>query len=274
MTNLRQAKSSPTIVVKIGGSTLGSHDTTLEDLVALQREGTLPVVVHGGGRTISEWLERHGLATRFIRGLRVTDAEGLKVVMAVLTGLVNKELVCAIHSLGGRAVGLSGADGCLIEARIRDPELGFVGEIVRVNLEPLQAIIGAGYIPVIAPLGVERGGAGVCQPLNINADTVAGEIALKLRAQRLVFLTDVVGLCDASGRLIPRLSPQEARSLIASGVVSGGMIPKVEACLSALGSVPATQIVDGRVGHALIAALRGKDEGTVIEGGRVVFQPG
>ena len=265
MTSLHRA-NCPTIVVKIGGSTLGSHDTTLEDLVSLQREGTSPVVVHGGGRTISEWLERYGLATRFVRGLRVTDAESLKVVMAVLAGLVNKELVCAIQALGGRAVGLSGADGCLVEARVRDPELGLVGEIVRVNLEPLQAVLGAGYIPILAPLGVERGGSGACQPLNINADTVAGEVALTLGAERLIFLTDVAGLCDASGKLIPRLSPPEARSLIASGVVSGGMIPKVEACLSALGAVPATQIVDGRMSHALITALRRRDSGTIIEG--------
>jgi len=265
MTNLHQA-NCPTIVVKIGGSTLGSHDTTLEDLVSLQRERTLPVVVHGGGRTITEWLERHRLATRFVRGLRVTDAESLRVVVAVLAGLVNKELVCAIQALGGRAVGLSGADGCLIEARVRDPELGFVGEIVRVNLEPLQAILGAGYIPILAPLGVERGKAGTCQPLNINADTVAGEVAKALGAEKLIFLTDVAGVCDTSGKLISRLSAPEARSLIASGVISGGMIPKVEACLSALSVAPSTQIVDGRMSHALITALRGKDNGTIIEG--------
>ncbi len=248
------------IVIKIGGSTLGSHDTTLEDLVALQKEGKSLVVVHGGGNLITEWLSRQGIATRFEQGHRVTDHETLQVVVAVLCGVVNKELVATIESLGGRAMGLSGVDGRLIEARIKDEELGYIGEVVKINPEPVETILKGGYIPIIAPLGLEAKG----EKLNVNADTAAGEIAAALGAERLILLTDVAGVMDGSEKLLPRLSPGEARSLIASGVVAGGMIPKVEACLCALATVSITQIVDGRLPHALVEAIAGKESGTII----------
>ena len=248
------------IVVKIGGSTLGSHDTTLEDLVALQKEGKSLVVVHGGGNLITEWLSRQGIATTFEKGLRVTDHETLQVVVAVLCGVVNKGLVATIESLGGRAMGLSGVDGRLIEARVKDGELGYTGEVVKINPEPVETILKGGYIPIIAPLGLEAKG----EKLNVNADTAAGEIAAALGAERLILLTDVAGVMDGSGKLLPRLSPGEARSLIASGVVAGGMIPKVEACLCALATVSITQIVDGRLPHALVEAIAGKESGTII----------
>jgi len=248
------------IVVKIGGSTLGSHDTTIEDLVALQREGKTLVVVHGGGDVITQWLSRQGISTRFEKGLRVTDHETLGVVVAVLCGLVNKELVAAIQSLGGRAIGLSGVDGGLIEARMKDEKLGYVGEVVKINPEPIEAILKRGYIPIIAPLGLGAKG----EKLNVNADTAAGEIAAALGAERLIFLTDVPGVLDSSGKSLPRLSADAASSLIGSGVVSGGMIPKVEACLGALSTVPIAQIVDGREPHALLNAVAGKSGGTTI----------
>ena len=248
------------IVVKIGGSTLGSHDTTLEDLVSLQREGRALVVVHGGGNVVTEWLSKQGVATRFEKGLRVTDNQTLEVVVAVLCGLVNKELVAAVQALGGRAVGLSGIDGDLIEGRVRDEELGYVGDIVNINPEPVEVLLKGGYIPIVAPLGFEEKGG----KLNVNADTAAGEIAAAISAERLVFLTDVAGVIDSSGKVLSRLSPAEASSLIAEGVVSGGMIPKVEACLCALSTVSITQIVDGREGHALIDANAGKGGGTTI----------
>ncbi len=251
------------IVVKIGGSTLGSQDTTLEDLVSLQKEGKTLVVVHGGGNVITEWLSRQGIATRFENGLRVTDRPTLEVVVAVLCGLVNKGLVSAIHSLGGRAMGLSGVDGRFIEARIKDAQLGYVGEIVKINTEPIEAILKGGYIPIIAPLGLEAKG----EKLNVNADTAAGEIATALSAERLVFLTDVPGILDGSGKSLPRLSGDEASSLIDSGVVSGGMIPKVEACLRALSTVSITHIIDGRERHALLEAVVGKEKGTIIARG-------
>jgi len=145
---------SPIIVVKIGGCTLGIHDTTLEDLVALQKEDWRPVVVHVGGATIGEWLDSRAIPTRFVRGLRVTDAESLRVVLAVLAGLINKELVAAIGALGGRAIGLSGADGGLIRVRQLDPELGYVRQIERVHSDMLIRLLEAGYLPVIAPLGI------------------------------------------------------------------------------------------------------------------------
>lgn len=242
------------IVIKIGGSTLGSHDTTLEDLVALQKEGKQVVVVHGGGALITDWLGKQGVASRFVRGLRVTDKPTLQVVTAVLAGLVNKELVAQIHALGGNAWGLSGADGCLIAGRVKDPELGFVGEIEKINLKPLKSVLREGYIPVIAPVALEPEKGTL---LNINADTAAAEIAAALKAQKLIFLTDVPGVLDKSGKLIPRLSPPEARNLIASGVAGGGMIPKLEACLAALRRVPQAQIIDGRIAHALLQETSG-----------------
>ncbi|KPK46666.1 MAG: hypothetical protein AMJ77_05495 [Dehalococcoidia bacterium SM23_28_2] len=260
---------SPIIVVKIGGSTLGSHDTTLEDLVALQREGWRPVVVHGGGMTISEWLNSRAIPTRFVRGLRVTDAESLRVVLAVLAGLINKELVAAISALGGKAIGLSGADGGLVRVRQLDPELGYVGQIERVDGDMLVALLDAGYLPVVAPLGILWENQRLrSQILNINADTVAGELAFALAARWLLFLTDVAGISGSDGSSLARLSGQEAAALIEQGTVSGGMIPKVEACLRASEGDTRTAIIDGRQPHALLAAVqRGEFPGTIIAAG-------
>ncbi len=256
------------IVVKIGGSTLGSHDTTLKDLVTLQKQGVSVVVVHGGGKVISQWMQRQGIPPRFVDGLRVTDAESLKIVVAVLTGLINKELVSSLHQLGGRAIGISGIDGGLLEARIANPGLGFVGEINRVNREPLQAILDGGYIPMIAPLArhCDDGSENAGSPLNINGDTVAGELAHALEAERLVFLTDVEGIMDGSNRLISRLDRRRAKILFQSGVVRGGMIPKLSACLRALERSPVANVIDGRRPEALLDCLRGVATGTTIVG--------
>jgi acetylglutamate kinase len=254
------------VVVKVGGSTLGSQDTAVRDLVTLQQRGVPTVVVHGGGNRVTEWLDRMGIATRFVRGARVTDEETLQVVVAVLAGIVNKELVAAITSLGGKAIGLSGVDGGLIQAKIGSAEMGYVGEVVRVNAEPVNAVLSAGYMPVIGPVGLRSPDTddSSVQLLNINADVAASEIAVALMADRLVFLTNVPGVTDSEGRVIPRLSPEEARALIESGVVSGGMIPKVEACLRALSSVSTALIVDGRSAGALLAAVESDDNGTRI----------
>ena len=266
------------VVVKIGGSTLGSHDTTLRDLVTLQQEGTAVVVVHGGGSVISEWMQRQGIPPRFVRGLRVTDAASLEIVVAVLTGLINKELVSGLHALGGKSIGISGIDGGLLEARIADPELGFVGEIQQVNGGALNAILDSGYIPMVAPLamhchdGSEHAGGA----LNINGDTVAGELAYALGAERLIFLTDVEGIMDGNGRVIRRLDRHTATLLSSSGVIRGGMIPKLEACLRALevqpspdgpiAQVPVAYVVDGRRPEALLDCVRGIATGTSIVG--------
>lgn len=224
------------------------------------------MVVHGGGNRVTWWLERMGITTNFVRGKRVTDEETLGVVIAVLTGLVNKELVAAITSLGGKAIGLSGIDGGLIEAQIESPELGYVGEVVRVNPEPVNIILSAGYIPVIAPggFGSSSGINGTAMLLNVNADVSASEIAVALQADRLIFMTDVPGVQNGEGNVLPSLSPAEARGLMESGVISGGMIPKVEGCLRALSRGSSTQIIDGRSPGALLSAIEGKDNGTRI----------
>lgn len=260
--------SGPPLVVKIGGSTLGRHDTSLKDLVALQQEGREVVVVHGGGPVISQWMQRQGIPPRFVNGLRVTDAASLDIVVAVLTGLVNKELAGMLHNLGGRALGISGLDAGLLEARVANPELGFVGEITRVNPEPLRAVLDGGYMPLLAPLAMQEadGSDHAGGPLNINGDTVAGELAYALGAERLIFLTDVPGLMDGNGRVLPRLDRRRANLLLGSDVVRGGMIPKLAACLRALEKASAADIVDGREPGALLDCLAGKGTGTRIIG--------
>ncbi len=253
------------VVVKIGGSTFGSADTTLEDLVTLQRRGVPLVVVHGGANTVSDWLGRLGITTTFIRGLRVTDKETLKVVTAILAGLVNKELVSAVWRLGGKAVGLSGVDGGLIVARNKTPELGYTGEELNVDTTLLNVLLEAGYMPVIAPVSLgSLDSDDETNILNVNGDTVAAEVAAALKAERLIFLTDVPGVYDSSRRLLRRIGPGEAKGLIDSGVVSGGMAAKIEACLIALSGVPAARIIDGTSPHALLNEIDGKGDGTTI----------
>ena len=254
------------IVVKIGGSTLGSHDTSLKDLVRLQQKGEEVVVVHGGGNVISQWMQHQGLAPNFVNGLRVTDAPSLEIVVAVLGGLINKELVSLIHEFGGRSVGLSGVDGCTVEAKIANPDLGFVGEVTAVNSDLIRAMLNAGFIPMIAPIGVHvrDGSENAGRPLNINGDTVAGELAYALDAEQLVFLTDVTGVMDGGGRVIRRLDRRRANILFNSGVIQGGMIPKLSACLRALERSPVANIIDGRQPDALLECVRGNSTGTTI----------
>ena len=256
--------SHGTIVVKIGGSTLGGHDTTIRDLVALQKDGIQPVVVHGGANVISQWMARQALKPRFVRGLRVTDSQSLDIVVAVLTGVVNKSVVTSIMGLGGQAVGLSGVDGGMLRATVMDPELGLVGSVVGVNVAPIEAVAKSGFMPVIAPVAVDVSDPPTASNtfLNVNADTAAGEIAVALGVERLVFTTDVEGVMDSSHRLIPRLTERQAKGLVRSNVIAGGMVPKIEACIRALGEVRQTHIVDGRRPHALRDTLTGKASGT------------
>jgi len=194
------------IVVKLGGATLGSHDTTIEDIVELQQQGKSLVVVHGGAKVVTEWLSRQGIPTRFIEGLRVTDEVVLEMVTAVLAGLVNKEIVAAINSLGGKAIGISGVDGALIQGRIKSKEMGYMGTIVKVNLAPLRVLLESGYVPVVAPVSLHSFDKPDKAPrlLNINGDPVAGEIAAAVGAERLIFLTDVVGMCNGFRRSFRR----------------------------------------------------------------------
>lgn len=256
--------------MKIGGSTLGSHDTTLVDLVTLQKQGTEVVVVHGGGNVISRWMQRQGIAPHFVGGLRVTDAESLEIVVAVLGGLINKELVSLMEQLGGKCVGLSGIDNLMLTCGIANPELGYVGEIQEVNVGPIRALLDSGFIPMIAPLGVHRfdGSENAGKPLNINGDTVAGELAKELQAERLIFLTDVAGVMDGGGRVIRRLDQRRANTLLNSGVAGGGMIPKLQACLRGLEGGAVADIIDGRHPNALLDCLEGRATGTAIIAGR------
>ena len=255
------------IVIKIGGSTLGSHDTTIDDVVTLQKQGKRLVVVHGGGKIITEWLSKQNIVSQFVRGERITDRASLDVVAAVLAGLLNKEIVTAIISRGGRAIGLSGVDGGLIEGKIRDPEMGYTGIVTGVNKSILETLLASDYVPVVAPVGfntLERKPEAT-KLLNINADNVAGEIAAVLGTERIVFLTDVAGVLDRSGKLIPRLSSNEVETMIIGGVASGGMIPKLNACLRAVSGTGTAHIIDGRKPHALLNDIEGKGEGTIIQ---------
>ncbi len=251
------------LVIKIGGSTLGAADTTFRDVAELARSGAVPVVVHGGGAEASRWLDAMQIPSRFERGLRVTDERVLPVVVAVFAGLVNKRIVSAINAAGARAVGLCGADGRLLECRLADPALGFVGEPVAVHPEAVLALHGAGIVPVIGPIGFVPG-TDSDQLVNINADTVAGNIAAALGASRLVFLTDVAGVRGPDGTVISQMTPEAARALIAEGTIAGGMIPKVEACLHAASLGVPAQIVDGRSSGMLLA---GSGAGTTFQAG-------
>lgn len=245
--------ASKTIVVKIGGNALGPDDTTFHDLVALQHQGVSPVVVHGGGPAVTRWLKELGVETTFVRGLRVTDDATLEVVTAVLGGLVNKTIVAAIQAAGGRAVGLSGADGSTVLAQVQNPDLGRVGEVSRVDPTLLDSLLEQGMIPVLAPVSLEEGAE--ARLINVNADSIAGAIAHALEAERVVFLTDVPGVLGGNGELLPVLSDAQIRDLVDREVITGGMVPKVEACLNALQHVAAAQIIDGRKPGALLEAV-------------------
>ncbi len=257
-----------TIVVKYGGHAMGeAHlaESFAQDVVLLKQVGINPVVVHGGGPQIKQMLDRLNIPSRFVDGLRVTDAETVEVVEMVLAGTINAELVNAINRAGGFAVGISGKDGDLIRAKkvhktrlnpdsglVEEVDLGFVGEPHKINTHILELFGKSDVIPVIAPVGVGDDG----QTYNINADTAAGAIAAALKAARLLMLTDVSGVLDGEKNLVPELSSAEARHLIADGIISGGMIPKVETCLEAVeNGVGAAVIQDGRVPHAVLLEI-------------------
>jgi acetylglutamate kinase len=238
------------VVLKIGGS-IKQEGTVVDDVILLQRLGVRPVIVHGGGPVITELSKRLGLETRFVEGRRYTDAATLDAARMALVGKVNGDIVAEINSRGGSAVGLCGLDGRLIQARLRDPELGFVGEVERFDLRPLEMLTAAGYMAVIAPIASGPDG----HPLNVNADTIAGELARALAAEKMVLFTDVPGVMDETGQLISELTKSQVRELIDGGVIKGGMIPKVEACTRALDRVPRVHILDGRSPNALIEEL-------------------
>ncbi len=257
-----------TFVVKYGGHAMGDDHLALQfarDIVLLKQVGINPVVVHGGGPQIGAMLERLQIKSEFIDGLRVTDRHTVDVVEMVLAGSINKSLVSAINNVGGSAIGISGKDGRLIEARKltrtkRDPDsniekvldLGFVGEPAKINPAIIETLEASDIIPIIAPTGIGADG----ETYNINADTAAGAIAGALRAAKLIVLSDIPGVLDKEKKLLSELTESQIKDLIADGTISGGMIPKVENCLDALAAgVETATILDGRVPHALLLEI-------------------
>ena len=240
------------VVIKVGGNALEqARDETLLDIVLLRYVGMQPVLIHGGGPEITAMSERLGLKAQFKNGLRITDDKTMEVVKMVLTGKVNPDIVAAINRLGGQAVGMSGEDGPCIIAEPLGPDMGFVGRVTQINREPITALLGRGYIPVIASIGLGYDG----HAYNLNADTVAAEIALALGAAKMILLTDVAGVLGVDGQVVAVLSSEDARNRIDAGEVTGGMIPKLESCLRALEGVPLAHIVDGRTPHSLLLEL-------------------
>jgi acetylglutamate kinase len=252
-----------TVVVKYGGNAMiNEHlkEQVMEDIVLLWLIGVKVVLVHGGGPEISDMLKKVGKQSEFVDGLRVTDKETAEIVQMVLAGKINKQLVNLLGEFGGNAVGISGIDGHLIEAKVKDERLGFVGEITSVNVQPIVDMLEHGYIPVVSTVGCDKEG----NIYNINADTAAAYIAGGMNAERLISMTDIAGILkdkDDPDSLIPNITIKEAYKLFEDGTVSGGMIPKVQCCIDAiLKGVQKVIIMDGRVPHSLLIELL-TDEG-------------
>ncbi|MFT7254321.1 MAG: acetylglutamate kinase [Paracoccaceae bacterium] len=243
------------VVIKFGGHAMGDDvamASFARDVVLMQQVGINPVIVHGGGPMINEMLARLGIVSEFINGKRVTDAATIEVVEMVLSGTVNKRIVQAINAQGGRAVGLSGKDANLMICDPADPKLGFVGNPVEVTPDVLQQLFAANMIPVVAPLGAGRNG----ETFNVNGDTAAGAIAAALKADRLLLLTDVAGVKNASGEVVTELTAAEVEAMTADGTINGGMIPKTETAVWAVrNGTRAVTIVDGRVANACLLEL-------------------
>ena len=262
------------VVIKYGGNAMVNEQLkqqVMEDIVLLWLIGVKVVLVHGGGPEISETMQKLGKEAVFVDGLRVTDRETVDIVQMVLAGKINKTLVNLLEMKGGHAMGISGMDGRLIEARVKDERLGYVGEITRVNIQPVTDLLEKGYIPVISTLGCDANG----NAYNINGDTAAACVAGALNAERLIMLSDIPGILrdkDDPSTLIPEMTILEAAKLRAAGVISGGMIPKVECCVDAImKGVRKVIIMDGRVPHSiLMEILTDEGAGTMVKGSEIV----
>jgi len=263
-----QRFAGKTVVIKYGGNAMVDEQlkqSFARDIVLMKAVGLNPVVVHGGGPQIGNMLKRIGKQSEFVQGMRVTDDETMDVVEMVLGGLVNKEIVSLINRHGGRAVGLTGKDGQLIRAKklvmtrnmpeLQAPEIidiGHVGEVERIDTRLIDMLAKDDFIPVIAPIGVGEDGLSY----NINADLVAGTLAATLRAEKLILLTNIAGLLDKSGNLIPRLTAEEVNGLVADGTIYGGMLPKINSALAAVqNGAKSAHIIDGRVEHAVLLEI-------------------
>lgn len=275
-----QRYAGKTVVVKYGGNAMESEElknSFAQDIVLLKAVGLNPVVVHGGGPQIGEMLDRLNIESRFVQGMRVTDANTMDVVQMVLGGLVNKEIVSLINKNGGKAIGITGKDGQFIKARRlkvthQTPgmtaaeiiDVGQVGEVEQVNTDVISMLQGSDFIPVVAPVGVDEEGASY----NINADLVAGRLAEELDAEKLLLLTNIAGLLNREGELMTGLEAGQVESLMADGTIYGGMLPKIQCALSAVkNGVETSHIIDGRVPHAvLLELLTDRGVGTLITG--------
>ena len=259
------------VVIKYGGNAMINEnlkEQVMEDIVLLWLIGVKVVLVHGGGPEISELMDKLGKKPEFVGGLRVTDKETVDIVQMVLAGKVNKSLVNLLEMKGGKAVGISGMDGRLIEAKMKDEKLGYVGEITNININPINDLLEKGYIPVVSTVGCDKQG----NTYNINGDTAAARIAGALKAENLIMMTDVAGILrdkDDTSSLIPRVTVSEAKQLYDEGVVSGGMIPKVDCCIEAINrGVEKVIIMDGRVSHSiLMELLTDEGAGTMVTAG-------
>lgn len=255
------------VVIKYGGNAMINEElknSVMSDIILLTLVGVKVVLVHGGGPEITEMLGRVGLESKFVNGLRVTDKDTVDIVQMVLAGKVNKSLVNLIERKGGKAIGLSGIDGHMLRAEVKDPELGFVGDITKVNVQPILDCLEKGYIPVVSTLGCDKQG----NVYNVNADTAAAKIAGAMEAESLISLTDISGILrdmNDPSSLISHIEIEEAKSLMEEGVISGGMIPKVECCIDAINwGVRKVFIIDGRVEHSiLIETLTDEGIGTM-----------
>ena len=255
------------VVLKIGGSVAGEDAAALDAIAALHDGGHNVVVVHGGGPLVGEWAAKQGLETRFVRGLRVTDAPTRDIALAVLGGLANARVVSALLARSVPAVGLTGIDGGLLRAQREDSELGFVGNIRRVDSSLLEELVESGRVPVIAPAALEEppDADGSSQMLNVNGDSAAGAIAASLGARLLVFVTDVPGVRAKDGKVLTRLDRDRAKALVDDGTIEGGMLPKVEACLVASNAGCRAAIVGAANADAVDRLLAGESVGTVFE---------
>ncbi|MBE6572391.1 MAG: acetylglutamate kinase [Ruminococcaceae bacterium] len=260
------------VVIKYGGNAMINEnlkEQVMEDIVLLWLIGVKVVLVHGGGPEISELMDKLGKKPEFVGGLRVTDKETVDIVQMVLAGKVNKTLVNLLEMKGGKAVGISGMDGRLIEAKMKDEKLGYVGEITKINISPINDLLEKGYIPVVSTVGCDKQG----NTYNINGDTAAARIAGALEAENLIMMTDVAGILkdkDDASSLIPEVTVSGAKKLYEEGIVSGGMIPKVDCCIEAINrGVEKVIIMDGRVSHSiLMEILTDEGAGTMVIGDR------
>jgi len=267
--------SGKIVVIKYGGNAMVNEtlkEQVMEDIVLLSLIGVKVVLVHGGGPEISEMMNKLGKKAEFVDGLRVTDKETVDIVQMVLAGKINKSLVNFINVKGGKAMGISGMDGKLIEAKMKNEKLGYVGEITNINIKPVEDLLAKGYIPIISTIGCDDKG----NAYNINGDTAAAHIAGALRAERLIMMTDVAGILkdkDDPSTLIPEISIHEAEELSQEGIISGGMIPKLECCITGIRKgVENVIIMDGRVPHAiLMELLTDEGAGTMVKGDKNVW---